>query len=90
MKGGVREEVSCEYKGSFTYLDTNGASLEGITKEVTLPEETEAPVKKGETAGKAVYYLDGKVIGEMPVLFSEDVKEAGFFDCLKKAAEELF
>lgn len=90
VKGGVREEVSCEYKGSFTYLDTNGASLEGITKEVTLPEETEAPVKKGETAGKAVYYLDGKVIGEMPVLFSEDVKEAGFFDCLKKAAEELF
>lgn len=38
-----------------------------------------APLTKGQTVGKLVMTLDGKVIGEQPVVAMEPVEEANFF-----------
>ena len=49
----------------------------------------EAPVEKGDVAGKIVYKLDGEIIGCMRVLFEESVERANLMFYLKKAGEEF-
>ena len=60
IQGGVLDQISVEYRDSFTYLDTSGANLNNIEKEIVLDEPVPAPVEKGTVLGKAVYRLDGK------------------------------
>lgn len=84
VEGGVKDQVSCEYKEEFRYLDTAGASLENVERKVVLPDSVQAPVTKGEKAGTAEYYLNGEKIGSTELIFSESSKEAGYMDCLKK------
>ncbi len=83
VEQGKQEHASVRYEDSFRYLDTEGKDLSGITKEVKLPESVCAPVKAGEAAGVAEYYLDGKLLGAVSVLYGENVEEAGYGDCFK-------
>ena len=46
-----------------------------------------APIEKGETLGKAVYRLNGEVLGEVPIVAGETLKKAEFLDYLKKLWE---
>ena len=87
VEGGVAESAACEYDGSFTWLDTTGADLSTITKEYKIAPSIWAPVKKGERVGVVSYCLDGKEIGTVDILISEDVEKAGFFDYVKKIAK---
>lgn len=80
----VEEELPCRYAGEFRYLDTEGANLDKIEKKVKLKENVTAPVKKGAKAGKAEYYLDGKKIGSVDIVFEKGVKKAGYHDYVKK------
>ena len=57
---------------------------ENIEKEIQIKEGITAPVKKGDVLGKAVFMLDGEVIGETDIIATENVEKAGFFDYLKK------
>ena len=84
VKGGVEKTVPCEYAGAFSYLDTSGANLNGITSKLKLKKSLNAPVKKGDTVGSLVYELDGKEIGKIDVTASKSIKKAGFLDYLKK------
>lgn len=84
VKGGVKEAVPCKYAKTFRYLDTSGANLKGIKKKLQVKKSLNAPVKKGDIAGKLVYELDGKEIGKVDVIVSESVEKAGFIDYLKK------
>ena len=86
VEGGVAESVPCEYDGTFTWLDTTGADLSGITKEYRMDTSVWAPVKKGERVGVVSYRLNGEEIGTVDILISEDVEKAGFLDYLKKIA----
>ena len=81
---GIAEEVPVAYKESFRYLDLKGNDVSRIEKKIILPEEFEAPVRKGEIAGKAVYLLNGKEIGSVEILFSETVEKATYRDYVKK------
>ncbi len=83
VEGGVKEQVPCEYKEEFRYLDTMGASLENVEKKIVLPESVQAPVAQGDKAGTAEYYLDGEKIGTVDVLYAESVRKATYADCLK-------
>ena len=84
VAGGAEDTVSCEYGGIFTWLDTEGADLSAITKEYKMEESVQAPVKKGDRAGCVSYILNGKEIGSIDILVSEDVEKAGFLDYLIK------
>lgn len=85
----IEGKAGCAYEGPFNYLDSAGANLEGVEKKLEMNEDVEAPVKKGDVAGKAVYYLDGVEIGSVNIVFTEDIEKAGFLDYLKKAAGSL-
>ncbi len=59
-------------------IEKGGA--EKIESQVVLPEETEAPVEKGETLGKIIYKKSGKQIASYPITADESVSEINFSD----------
>ena len=68
------------YKEHFRYLDIAGSDLSGIQKTISLPPEIEAPVKRGDPVGEAVYTLDGKRIGSVSIVSDVSVEKAGYGD----------
>lgn len=84
VEGGIEDTVPIAYAGEFRYLDTIGNSLSTVEKKLELPERVPAPIARGQEAGRARYYLNGKEIGSTPIFFMGDVKKAGFGDYLKK------
>ena len=63
----VKAEIPCE---------TVGLAGEGMKCEIMLRPYLYAPVKKGETVGKILFSLNGRVTAEFPVVTAE---EAEFF-----------
>ena len=87
VRGGTEPSVSCKYQEGFRYLDTEGMDFSLVEKEILLREDLMAPIEKGETLGKAVYRLNGEVLGEVPIVAGETLKKAEFLDHLKKLWE---
>ncbi len=85
IKGGVTETVPLVYQGEFRYLDMEGNNLEGVEKIIELPQSADAPIKAGTQAGSAKYLLNGIEIGQVPILYGEDVARATYKDYLKQA-----
>ena len=90
VTGGTKESVPLQYEGPFRYLDTKGADLASITKELQLPETAAAPVQKEAVAGKAVYRLDGAEIGSVKLLYAASVPRARFLDYFQMALDAFF
>ena len=84
VEGGVKEEVPLRYAGDFSYVSTDGRNLAQVEKTLELPESMEAPVEEGRVVGKAVYSLDGEVIGTTEILAAGTVEKAGYKDYFHK------
>ncbi len=89
VQGGVEDQVPLVYESGFSWLDVTGSDLSAITKELILPEAADAPVKKGQTAGKVVYKLNKQEIGSVNILFQKGVKKALFKDYFLKTLEQF-
>ena len=85
VAGGVKDSVSLEYAGEFSYVATDGSNLSDVKRGLELPETLEAPVQKGTVVGRVVYSLNEKEIGVSEILTSEAVERAGYGDYLQKA-----
>lgn len=85
ISGAIENEAGCGFAGEFRYLDTKGANLSEVKKEISMDQDVKAPVKKGDKAGSAVYSIDGKEIGSVDIIFTENVEKAKYLDYLKKA-----
>lgn len=90
VKKGKQKEVSLVYQHTFSHLSVDGGGHQEVERRLLLPKEAEAPVKKGETAGKMEYYMNGKLLGSVPILYGQSVLELSFSDCLEKALEKVF
>lgn len=84
VAGGVEDTALLSYAGAFRYLDTGGNDLSGVEKQLKLPTQAQAPVKKGEKAGEAVYLLNGRQIGSVDVVYTQDIRRAVYQDYVKK------
>ncbi|MDO4292225.1 MAG: D-alanyl-D-alanine carboxypeptidase family protein [Eubacteriales bacterium] len=84
VQGGVEESVPLAYASGFSYLDVDGNDISMVQKSLSLPEQTQAPVKAGEKAGEAQYRLNGQSIGSVPVLYAASVEKAVYRDYVKK------
>ena len=80
VKKGMADTVPLYYNGPFHYVSVDGSDMSAIEKQIDLPLEVNAPVVKGDIAGRAVYTLNGKEIGFVPILYSESVEMATFGD----------
>lgn len=89
VKKGTKETVPLVYQGTFQYLDTQGNPVQDVTRKKNIPQEAQAPVKKGGQAGEMVYYMGKTVLGTMPILYGEDVEKADYAHCLHKVWEGL-
>jgi len=89
VKGGVKESVAVGFEEAFVYLDTQGKDLSLIEKKLQIPKEVSAPVNEGDTAGQAVYVLDGKEIGRCDIVYFQSVDKAGYKDYLKKVWQKM-
>ena len=78
--GAVQKEAAISPQSAFTYLNTTGEDIGGITKEVKLPEQVEAPVISGKKTGEIEYYLNGNKIGSVDLIFTEDIEKASYSD----------
>ena len=89
VENGVQESVKAGRKEPFTYLDTEGANLNGTEREINLEQKIAAPVKKViKSAALSILWTE-RVIGESDIIALEDVKKASFPDRLAKAAQAL-
>ena len=85
VKRGETDQVEAVQEQGFSYVDVSGTDLSGIEKKVLPDNSLEAPVKKGQKAGKVQYLLGGKTIGEVDLVATEEVPAMS----LKKAIEDV-
>lgn len=84
VKGGVEDEVNGKVAKEFTYLFTNGENQSNVEKTVEMFEAVEAPIIMGDTLGQVVYSLEGKNIGSVDIIATNDVRKAGYLDMFFK------
>ena len=89
VKGGVEEQVAVGFEEPFIYLDTQGRDLSQVEKKLQLPKEAEAPLKEGDVAGQALYFLEGKEIGRCDIVYFRSMNRAKYKDYLKKVWQKM-
>lgn len=87
VEGGIEEKIPIVYEYTFSYLDTSGADLSGVTKDVKLEKKVKAPVKKGDKVGEITYFLNGEEIGKISVIAGKSMEKARFLDYLYKVLQ---
>lgn len=80
LKKGTKTELSLAAKQDFHYLSTTGENTNQITRELQIPKEINAPVKKGDVIGSLIYKLADQKIGEIPVVAGETVPKTTLLD----------
>ncbi len=78
VKSGVPEEVQLVAAADVEVLVPNGRRGDVVT-ELVPGVNQQAPVAKGAQLGELKATLDGKVLGTVPAVAAEDVKQAGWF-----------
>ena len=64
----------------------DGEDLGAIEKQLVLEEFLTAPVEQGQPAGFLTYTLNGRTLGQVPIVTAGNVEEAGYLDYLKDTA----
>lgn len=90
VKKGEKDSVSLIYESDMSYVSTSGEDLSQVTKKIRLPKSVTAPVKRGDAAGKVIYYLGEKELGQIRILYAESVKHAAFADYFLILLQRLF
>lgn len=80
---GTEETVETEI-GDLDPLLLKKGEEKGLTCTVTLSEDLEAPVTKGQIVGTVTVMRDAEVLAEYPVRAAEDVAELNFGFCFKQ------
>ena len=88
VKKGIIDTVPLYYSGPFNYVSVDGSDISAIEKQLDLPVEVNAPVVKGDVAGRATYTLNGKEIGFVNILYGETVEMATFKDYFMDVLEQ--
>lgn len=79
VRGGSSEEVELMLGSGLSMLLKNGQSA-GLKMELSLPEEVQAPVQKGDVLGTVRVLLDGQVVAKLNCLAASDVPRPGFIE----------
>lgn len=83
VEKGMLKEVSLNAENSLSILSEKGKES-GINTKIEAPAKLSAPLKKGQVVGKLIAEQNGKKIGEVNLVVSEDVKKAGILDMVRR------
>ena len=89
IRGGIKETAAVQYEDAFHYLSMKNEDLSSVVKEIRMEEIGEAPVKKGQKAGEAVYMIGNERIGSVDLVYAEDVEKAVYGDYLKRVGRKM-
>ena len=89
VAGGTESKVGAEIGGGLNAVVRKG-NQNKITVKIKTKDKLNAPVRKGDKVGEAVFYIDGKELTKRSVVAKKDVDEINCFQlfskCLKKWA----
>ena len=83
VKGGESEQIKVMAEKEFNYVSTKEDNFTNIKKNIIYNKKMVAPIKKGDTIGKIIYYIDKNEIGKVDIVACEDVPKANYFHRLK-------
>ena len=86
---GRHSQLSLKYESAFYHLDTTNTAGE-LAKKIELPESVEAPIKKGDIIGKAVYTLNDNTVGSVNLLASESIPLITLKDTCQQLLHRFF
>jgi D-alanyl-D-alanine carboxypeptidase (penicillin-binding protein 5/6) len=86
---GVDTYLNYKVKNEFAYLCLKDVNPENITKEVKIFERVKAPIKENDKVGEITYQLNGKNIGSVDVVSTENIPKAKFADYFKQALKKF-
>lgn len=90
VKQGRKDTVPVSLKDSFYHVFTGGEDLSSVEKEVIISETIKAPVKAGDVVGEYQYSLNGKLLGSVEIICTEDVAKTSFGSTFNKCKEMFF
>ena len=82
--------MNCEFADVFSYICLKGVNKDDITKEVVIRENIEAPIAVGDKLGEVTYSLNGKTIGSVAIVATEEIKNANYKDYFVKVLDFYF
>lgn len=85
---GIEDRASTAQEAAFTYVDASGRNLQNMERKVEM-KKLKAPVKQGDEAGMARYFLDGQEIGTVKILTTESVEQMNYPAALEESAREF-
>lgn len=77
IKKGMKQKAELIAEKDYTYLYKKNESKNVLPK-ISAELSAEAPIEKGKSAGKAEVVADGKVIGEVNLLYKESIEKKKF------------
>ena len=83
---GGKEKMMMAYPARSVYVVSKRGEKNNVTVE-TFYSAVKAPVTKGEQIGELVVFKDGVEMDRVPLLASENIEKANFFDCLQDVAK---
>ena len=86
---GTQSTVTLTSEESVSFLVTKGKEGD-IQKSFDLPESLVAPIKAGETVGTITFSLEGKTLGQIPIVASNNIKKMTYLNAVSKVLSSLF
>ncbi|MBQ2815747.1 MAG: D-alanyl-D-alanine carboxypeptidase [Clostridia bacterium] len=86
---GTQSTVTLASEESVSFLVTKGKEGD-IQKSFDLPESLVAPIKAGETVGTITFSLDGKTLGQIPIVASNNIKKMTYLNAVSRVLSSLF
>ncbi len=85
LEKGQKKKVSLVTSEPVSLLSKKGEGKLNIRPKISLNKDVQSPVTMGEKLGKVQMLLGDKVVSETPLIASEDVKRATWFDLYKRS-----
>ncbi|MBC8585749.1 D-alanyl-D-alanine carboxypeptidase family protein [Youxingia wuxianensis] len=83
VRGGVNTQVEVQSLPPASVI-VRAADKDSVQQEVTLVEDVQAPVEKGQLLGKVVVHVAGSKIDEYDLVAAQTIEKMTFFNALKQ------
>ncbi|MFP4662352.1 MAG: D-alanyl-D-alanine carboxypeptidase family protein [Halanaerobiales bacterium] len=74
-----KQTVTTAYAAEDLYVVIKKGTRDTISKKVNIEEELKAPIEEGQKIGEVLILQEGKILGRVDILASENIEKAGFF-----------
>lgn len=90
IKKGDQKQIDVATGETKSFVVSKASDQSELTYELHYTKPLIAPISKGETVGRIVYYLDGNEVGEGTLLSASEVKKATFKQMLPYMMKRFF